>query len=93
LGWRVEAQWQADADRLEIAVFDAARRPLASARVSAALVRPVEKRPPLALAMAATDVGKYAASVELPMRGNWDVDILVEHGGERYAVTRRMFLR
>ena len=48
LGWRVEAAWQAESGRLEVAVFDAAGQPLAGARVVAELVRPVEKRPPLA---------------------------------------------
>ena len=93
LGWRVETQWQASANRLEIAVFDAAKQPLAGALLSATLIRPAEKRPPLPVAVTAVDIGRYAASVDLPERGNWDVDILVEHGGRHYAVTRRMFLR
>lgn len=93
LGWCVAAQWQAEANRLEIAVFDATKQPLAGALVAATLVRPVEKRPPLPVALTAIDIGRYAASVDLPERGNWDVDIVVEHGGKHYAVTRRMFLR
>lgn len=93
LGWRVETHWQTQADRLEIAVFDAAGQPLAGARVFATLVRPVEKRPPLAVVLSAVDVGRFAVPVDLPARGNWDVDIVVERAGERYAHTRRMFLR
>lgn len=93
LGWRVQVQWQAEAGRLEIAVLDAAGQPLAGARVLAALVRPVEKRPPLAVIVSAVDVGKFTGAVELPARGNWDIDIAVERGGEHYALTRRMFLR
>ena len=79
--------------RLEVAVFDAAGQPLAGARVSAELIRPVEKRPPLAVALAAIDLGRFAGSVDLPERGNWDLDIVVEQGGDRYALTRRMFLK
>lgn len=93
LGWRVEAQWQAEAGRLEIEVFDAAGQPLAGAQVLAALVRPVEKRPPLAVVVNAVDVGRFTGTVALPVRGNWDLDIVVERGGERHALTRRMFLR
>ena len=93
LGWRVDAQWRPDAGRLEVAVFDAAGQPLAGAHVSLTLVRPVEKRPPLAVVVNAIDVGRFAGQVDLPARGNWDVDIVVEHGGEHYALTRRMFLR
>jgi hypothetical protein len=43
--------------------------------------------------MEAADMGRFAGHVDLPERGNWDLDILVERGGERYAVTRRMFLK
>ena len=93
LGWRIEAQWRAEERRLDIAVFDAASQPLAGARVFVELVRPVEKRPPLAVAMEAADIGRFAGRIELPERGNWDLDIVVERGGERYALTRRMFLK
>jgi len=70
-----------------------ASQPLAGARVFVELVRPVEKRPPLAVAMEAADIGRFAGRIELPERGNWDLDIVVERGGERYALTRRMFLK
>jgi nitrogen fixation protein FixH len=93
LGWRIETQWRPDANRLELALFDAAGRPLAPSHLSAELVRPVEKRQPLAVALGATDVGRFAGTVDLPERGNWDLDIVVERDGERYALTRRMFLR
>ena len=33
LGWRVEAAWQPEDGRLEVAVFDAAGQPLAGARI------------------------------------------------------------
>jgi nitrogen fixation protein FixH len=93
LGWRVETQWLPDANRLELALFDAAGRPLVPSHLSAELVRPVEKRQPVGVALGATDVGRFAATVDLPERGNWDLDIVVERDGERYALTRRMFLR
>jgi nitrogen fixation protein FixH len=93
LGWRVDAVWRAESGRLEVAVFDAGGQPLAGARIAAELIRPVEKRPPLAVVLAAIDLGRFAASVDLPERGNWDLDIVVEQGGDRYALTRRMFLK
>lgn len=93
LGWRVDATWQPDSGRLEIAVFDSAGRPLATSRVTAELVRPVEKRPPVGVALSVTDIGRFAGYVVLPERGNWDLDIVIERSGERYALTRRMFLK
>lgn len=93
LGWRLDTQWHAKKGRLEIAAFDAAGQPLAGGRMRVELVRPVEKRPPLAVAMEAVDIGRFAGDIELPERGNWDLDIVVERGRERYALTRRMFLK
>ena len=93
LGWRMDTQWRAEESRLDIAVFDAAGQPLAGARVFVELVRPVEKRAPISLAMTAVDQGRFAGHVDLPARGNWDLDIVVERGGEHYALTRRMFLK
>jgi nitrogen fixation protein FixH len=93
LGWKIDAQWRPESGCLEISAVDGAGRPLAGARVTVELVRPAEKRPPLSVAMGAIEPGRFAGYVELPARGNWDADIVVEHGGERYALTRRMFLR
>ena len=53
-------QWRAESGRLEVAVFDAAGQPLAGARVSVELIRPVEKRPPLAVALDRGDIGRFA---------------------------------
>ena len=72
---------------------DAAEQPLAGARVTASLVRPVEQRPPIALALAPVDIGRFVARIDLPAHGNWDIDIVVECAGQRYAATRRMFLQ
>ena len=80
--------------RLEVTVLDAAGQPLAGARVTrradpagreaAAAAR--SRWPP-------STCGRFAGSVDLPERGNWDLDIVVEQGGDRYALTRRMFLK
>jgi nitrogen fixation protein FixH len=93
LGWRIEARWLPGPRRLEVAVFDAAGKPLAPTHLSAELVRPVEKRAPVGVALGAVDVGRYAGNVDLPERGNWDLDVVVERDGRRFALTRRMFLQ
>lgn len=93
LGWRIEPTWQPGSDRIEIAVFDRAGQPLTGAQVAVTLVRPAEKGAVVGVAMEAVDIGRHAGHVALPARGNWDVDISVEQGGQRFAQTRRMFLR
>lgn len=93
LGWRIETMWRQETSRLEVRLFDLAGQPLTGAHVSAELVRPVEKRPPLDVALGDLGEGRFAGHVDLPLRGNWDLDIVVERNGDRYAVTRRMFLK
>lgn len=92
LGWTIVATWSARAHRIEIAATGRDGRPLADAVARLELVRPAEKRPPLPVALDAVGGGRFAGTVALPERGNWDLDITVEQGGERYGVTRRMFL-
>jgi nitrogen fixation protein FixH len=93
LGWRVEAAWRPESARLEISVFDSDGRPLAPSQVKVELVRPVEKRSPIGVSLGVTDIGRFAGYLDLPERGNWDLDIVVERGSERFALTRRMFLK
>ncbi len=93
LGWRIDAAWRPERDRLELALSDGAGQPLTGARVTVELVRPAEKMTPIGVAMTATEGGRHAGHVALPARGNWDVDIVVERDGARFAQTRRMFLK
>ena len=93
LGWRIDATWRPEANRLEVVLLDADGKPLAPSRLTAELVRPVERRAPLPVALVPTDIGRFAAELVLPERGNWDLDIVIERGAERFAITRRMFLK
>ena len=78
LGWKVTALWRPESSRLEIAATGRDGQPLAGARATAELVRPAEKRPPLAVTLGVVGAGEFAGHVELPERGNWDVDIAIE---------------
>lgn len=93
LGWTVRVDWQPGADRLDLALSDAAGRPLESAAVTVELIRPAEKRAPVAVALNDVGTGKFSGHVVLPARGNWDADIVVDAGGRRFALTKRLFLR
>jgi nitrogen fixation protein FixH len=93
LGWTVEATWQAEVHRLELAVKDAGGRPIDGAAVGVELIRPAEKRPPVRFTMEPLGDGRFAATVALPARGNWDADIVVDAGSRRFAITKRLFLR
>ena len=45
------------------------------------------------MTLATIDTGRFAGYLQLPVRGNWDLDVVVEHGGDRFAQTRRLFLK
>jgi len=93
LGWTVQAGWQAASNRLDLMVSDATGQPLEGAVVSVELIRPAEKRPPVEVTVSGLGGGKFSGIVTLPARGNWDADIVVEAGGQRFALTKRLFLQ
>lgn len=93
LGWKVSASWRAVTRQLSVLVTDADGQPLSGAHASVELVRPAEKSPPLPVALGVVGAGEFAGYVDLPQRGNWDLDITIERDGQHYAVTRRMFLK
>ncbi len=93
LGWKIATSWRADVGRIELSVTGPDGQPLSGAHARIELVRPAEKRQPLPVAMGIVGAGEFAGYVDLPERGSWDLDIIIEHDGKRYAATRRMFLR
>ncbi|MCW5734124.1 MAG: FixH family protein [Enhydrobacter sp.] len=93
LGWMVQTGWQSDSDRLDLVLTDGSGHPLEGAVVTVELIRPAEKRPPVEVVMSALGRGKFSGSVVLPARGNWDADIVVQAGGQHFALTKRLFLR
>ena len=90
LGWKIVPTWRGD--RLQLSVLGDTGAPLPGARVSAELVRPAEKRASIPLVWTDDGNGMFSAKVELPERGNWDIDIVVDAEGHHFAETRRMFL-
>ena len=82
-----------DLSRIEIDISDRNGQPLDRARVTIEFVRPAEKRASISVALGVVGPARFAGYVDLPARGNWDLDIVIESDGQRYAATRRMFLK
>jgi nitrogen fixation protein FixH len=78
---------------LGLKVSDRAGKPLAGAIASIELIRPAERRAPIDVALSDLGEGRFAGHIALPERGNWDADIVVEAGGRRFALTKRLFLQ
>ncbi len=93
LGWTVQAGWQPGSSRLDLTLRDAAGQPLEGAAVGVELIRPAEKRLPVGVTMSGLGDGRFSGIVTLPARGNWDADIVVEAWGQRFALTKRLFLQ
>ncbi|MBS0525729.1 MAG: FixH family protein [Proteobacteria bacterium] len=93
LGWSVVPSWQADSGVLGLKVSDSAGKPLPGAVASIELIRPAERRAPLDVVLSDLGNGRFAGHVVLPERGNWDADIVIEAGGRRFALTKRLFLQ
>lgn len=93
LGWTVQVGWQAASNRLDLTVADSDGRPLEATAVSVELIRPAEKRPPVEVTLNGLGGGRFSGSIVLPARGNWDADIVVDAEGQRFALTKRLFLQ
>ena len=93
LGWIIEMEWQSERHQLTLTANDATGKPLERAVVAVELIRPAEKRVPLHVILEPLGAGRFAGTIALPARGNWDADIVVDADGHRFAATKRLFLR
>lgn len=96
LGWQVTLEWQVDKSapgkgRLALQVLDRLGQPLQGAEVTATLRRPVgpETATPVILTPGAP--GSYGASLQLPLRGQWDVDLDIATAHSTDHLTDRIF--
>lgn len=87
LGWRLEAAVERTTDggaRLSVSLAEAGGRPLAGAKVEAALQRPIDRRADrFGLVLSETAAGRYEAFVADVAAGQWDLVVDVIEGGER----------
>jgi nitrogen fixation protein FixH len=91
LGWT--AAVTADTDRLAVEVADRLEQPLEGAVVHAELTRPVNAALDFTAALAPAGDGRYAAALDWPEPGRWDVLITVEQSGRVFQHHRRLMVR
>lgn len=93
LGWSVAvdfAETGKDRVRLSVRAADKAGNPLNDAGVRVRLVRPVQAGHDMDVTLAAEGDGLYAADVELPMRGQWDILAQISHPSGSYSTAKRI---
>lgn len=91
LGWAVDASVRADA--VELRLTDAAGRPLEGVEAIGRLARPVGVADERALDFAADGDGLYRAPIAEIGVGQWELAVLVERGGERFQIVKKVQVR
>lgn len=96
LGWAVGIEFDETGDgrgRLSVQVADQAGEPLNDAGVLVRLVRPVQAGYDMDVTLTAAGDGLYAADVELPLRGQWDLLARIRHPSGNYSTAKRIVAR
>jgi nitrogen fixation protein FixH len=95
LGWSVDLSVdhpQPKRADVLIQVTDSQGQPLEADRVRVGFVRPTQEGYDSLHTLTALGGGKFAKSVELPLKGLWELRIEAEKGADAYRVSRRITL-
>ena len=96
LGWTVGIDFRETGDgraRLSVRAADKAGKPLNDAGVKIRLIRPVQAGHDMDVILVAAGDGLYAADVELPLRGQWDIQAQIKHPSGNYSTAKRIDAR
>lgn len=93
LGWTAElnvAPSRPRSVRISLQLADSADAPLEKATVTAHFVRPTQEGHDLSLTLPPLGGGRYGAEAELPLSGQWELRIEVEHRRGLYRLAERV---
>ncbi len=97
LGWGAElafVQESGGRGTLSVEMRDRAGRPLDDLRISGQILRPTHAGHDQEVVLARSGPGTYAAALDLPLRGQWNVRLVAEaRGGKRFEMERRIWLK
>ena len=96
MGWTVDHGFDRGDPRagtLWVTLQDAYDTALTRAEVTARLVRPTHTGHDFAVPLTAIGDGRYAATVSVPLSGQWEVDIIADHARGTYRLTDRIYVR
>ena len=96
LGWKVKVGAVLDADgeaRIRVEAADRNDAALSGLRLNGTLRRPTNEGFDQEVEFRAIGAGRYAADLQLPLRGQWDLDLVAEDAaGHRYRQEQRLWL-
>jgi len=96
LGWQVAMDAgaaEAGEAWVEVSLLDRSGHPIAARVVWAQLVRPTHVGYDREAPLRDLGAGRYRGIVELPLSGQWDLRVRVEHAGGVYRTSRRVILK
>jgi nitrogen fixation protein FixH len=95
LGWKAEAHFAPTTPGHGTVIFDlrdSAGAQLTGVTLTARLARPIETLPPVPVTFA-EEAGHYAAAIEVPRLGQWDLFILARRGADEFDYSQRLVIR
>jgi nitrogen fixation protein FixH len=79
--------------RLDFSLLDRQNLAIAGADVTVRLVRPTSEGHDVEVRMDDFGRGHYIGTVDLPLRGQWDVRVVAKHPAGDFRLTRRIVVR
>ncbi len=89
LGWQVMLEFDTRVGEVSATFLDRAGQPIADLEVTVNAERPLEPLLPMATTLSYVGAGRYAGTLELPQRGQWELR-LVARGAAEYQLARRV---
>lgn len=93
LGWQASLDAEAGGDGMMRITFDLEDKegaPIAAADIQAKIDRPLQDGLDQAVTFDEIKSGRYEATVDLPLKGQWEIDLTAEARGQRYQLTQRI---
>lgn len=78
---------------LQFTLKDKDGAPVSGAVVTANIVRPTQDGHDQMLTLNMSDAGHYSSPLEFPLEGQWDVEIAVVRGEDKFQQTKRLVVR
>jgi len=91
LGWNGEMDF--DGDLLSFQVRNAGNRLLSSAAVIAHLIRPTQEGHDFSVRLEEDDLGIYRSKIIFPLKGLWDIRVVVEWNNQNYQQHKRIIVK
>lgn len=88
LGWRGVAAMEAE--RLAVTLTDRRGEPVTAATVRAVFVRPTAEGHDFSVDLAEQGGGRYAAAVDVPLAGLWDIRTVARRGADSFQFNQRV---